>query len=89
MLRVYQNTIERLLLALSDEKEADEETVTPALTKDTGTETWPPWPWPPWGEDDDEDGHPNKPINHTRRARKFAKKVIELEDRLAKASLDL
>ena len=51
---------------------------------------WPPWPWPPWDEDDhdgDDDG--KKPVNWTERAHKLARKVVEFERELAKASLDL
>jgi endothelin-converting enzyme len=81
---VYQTTLESLLFALSKEEETSEELS--ALNINADSETWPPWPWPPWGEDDDDS---DEPVNRTRRARKLAKKVIELEKQLAAASLDL
>jgi len=46
-----------------------------------GTNRWPPWPWPP-GPDEDT-------MTPSERAQKHAKKVVEFERSLAKATLDL
>lgn len=88
VLEVYQDVLQRLLLALSDEEDADFQKVdVPVLANNEDSNVWPPWPWPPW-DGDDKDGE-NKPVNRTKRAQKLAKKIIGLEKELAKASLDL
>ncbi|KAG5645919.1 hypothetical protein DXG03_005066 [Asterophora parasitica] len=85
----YQNVVERLLLTLSDDDDVLKKDV-PVLLSNEESQVWPPWPWPPWGEDDqDKDGGDKKPVNHTLRAHQLAKKVVKLEKKLAKASLDL
>ncbi|KAJ3821178.1 Metalloprotease [Lentinula raphanica] len=91
---VYQDVVQRLLLAVSDEDEKNAQqssNASPALVQQNSI--WPPWPWPPWGGDDDDgsDGGSGgkKPINKTKRAHKLAQKVLEFETKLARASLDL
>ncbi|KAG6917789.1 hypothetical protein DXG01_001061 [Tephrocybe rancida] len=88
VLEVYQEVVERLLLTLSDE-EGDAETKNSALVLNQESNVWPPWPWPPWGEDDDDKGGDKAPTNNTQRVHKLSKKIIKLEKRLAKASIDL
>ncbi|KAL0578146.1 hypothetical protein V5O48_003851 [Marasmius crinis-equi] len=95
--KVYQEVLEKLLLAVDDGKDDDEDvddSPAPASSKpsttfiEQGEDSWPPWPWPPWGGDDDDD-EPKKPVNHTKRAHKLAKGVLKFESQIAKASLDL
>ncbi|KAF9260514.1 zincin [Marasmius fiardii PR-910] len=93
--RVYQEVLEKLLLAADDGDDEDEslfpltEQKSASLVQQDKENSWPPWPWPPWGEDGDEDDGPKKPVNHTKRVRKLAKGVLEFETRVARASLDL
>ena len=82
--------IERLLTTIyeaeEDEEDGDWSTLTRLFRKPvfrTLEETsWPPWPWPPWGGDDE-------PKTPSERATQHAKRVVEFEHTLAKASLDL
>lgn len=81
--------VERLLVAVSEEEE-EIRLQAPALVTEDGDNVWPPWPWPPWdGDDDGDKGGDKKPTNGSRRAHKLAKKLIEFETEIAKASLDL
>lgn len=73
-------------MALSEDEEI-EESKAQVLTTNSDSKVWPPWPWPPWGED--EDGDNDEPVNRTERAHKLSKKIVKLERKLAKASLDL
>ncbi|KAJ3726361.1 hypothetical protein DFJ43DRAFT_1195956 [Lentinula guzmanii] len=89
---VYQNVLEQLLLAVSEEDEQKVQRpfkASPALVQQSSI--WPPWPWPPWGGDDDGDnddgGKP--PRNATKRAHELAKEVVNFETQIARASLDL
>jgi endothelin-converting enzyme len=53
---------------------------------------WPPWPWPPWDGDDDGGGNGGGGEDEPPKRRDMhglAKKVIEFESKIAKASLDL
>lgn len=83
---VYQDVIERLLVAVEEEEEALAKKRALSGLVNQQENIWPPWPWPPWGDDDDD-----KPpaSNRTDRAHKLAKKVLKLESRVAAASLDL
>lgn len=87
---MYKEVVERLLVALSEEQEAEKQrTSSPDFITQEPT-TWPPWPWPPWGGDDDgDDGGDGDRDNRTMDAHKLAKKVVKFERKLAKASLDL
>lgn len=60
------------------------------LIKKESQRMWPPWPWPPWDSNDDsgDGGGENKPPKH-RDIHGLAKKVVEFESRMARASLDL
>ena len=65
--------------SLSDETAASRE----------NTNVWPPWPWPPWdGDDEDGDGGGDQK-DPRKEAREVAKKVLDFETEIAKASLDL
>ncbi|KAG6854921.1 hypothetical protein C0991_009744 [Blastosporella zonata] len=89
-LEVYQEVIEQLLLALSEDEGDAGATEIPVMVTNQESNVWPPWPWPPWGEEDDDDkGGDKQPTNNTQRIHKLAEKIIKLEKRLAKASLDL
>ena len=90
MTKLYQDVIERLLTAIyvAEEEEEDERqsaisrfSKLPAFRVLTKT-IWPPWPWPPGGPDDG----PKTPYE---RATEHAKKIVEFEHKLAKATLDL
>ncbi|CAA7267908.1 unnamed protein product [Cyclocybe aegerita] len=88
---VYKRVVERLLIVLADEDEAESRKRTisaPEFVDNEDPNVWPPWPWPPWGGDGDDD-KPTTPINRTEEAKKLAKKVVKFERKLAKASLDL
>jgi endothelin-converting enzyme len=91
VLKVYQAVVERLLLTIAEGEEALRLNESPAIVVNEDSTVWPPWPWPPWGDDDgDDDGDKDKaPVNRTHRAHKLAKKVVKLERKIAKASLDL
>ncbi|KAJ3510592.1 hypothetical protein NLJ89_g4586 [Agrocybe chaxingu] len=89
---VYKQVVEKLLIILADEDEAEsrKRTVsTPEFLDNEDANVWPPWPWPPWGGDGDDDDKPTTPINRTEEVKKLAKKVVKFERKLAKASLDL
>jgi endothelin-converting enzyme len=90
MTKLYQEVIEKLLTAiyLAEEEEEDERPSTlnrlskmPVFRVLEET-SWPPWPWPPGGPDDG----PKTPYE---RATDHAKKIVEFERKLAKATLDL
>ena len=83
---MYQNTLESLLLSL-DEKddENDDAKYVPSKQEDESN-VWPPWPWPPWGDDDDGKG---KKKGKKARAKEGAEAIVEIEKRIANASLDL
>ena len=89
-MKLYQGVIEKLLTLIyeAEEEEEDESSSTLSrffkkpISRLLEETTWPPWPWPPWGGDDE----PRTPYE---RARQHAKKVVEFEYTLAKASLDL
>ncbi|KAF8969921.1 hypothetical protein BDZ97DRAFT_1793392 [Flammula alnicola] len=88
MRKIYAQALERLLIALADEEEAEQlGKSSSVLTKNEDANVWPPWPWPPWGGDDEDGG--DKPVNRTLEAHKLAKKVVAFERKLAQASLDL
>ncbi|RDB20946.1 Endothelin-converting enzyme 1 [Hypsizygus marmoreus] len=89
ILAVYRSVVERLILALVEEEESLSQTQAPILATNQDSNVWPPWPWPPWGDGEDDKDKPGKPVNQTRRAHELSKKVVDLERRLAKASLDL
>ena len=88
--KLYREVIERLLTTIyeAEEEEEDEESGTlgqsfkKPVFRILEETTWPPWPWPPWGGDDE-------PRTPSERATEHAKKVVEFEHALAKASLDL
>ena len=86
ILDVYQQVVERLLVVLSEEE--DKLRASESVTIQDSN-VWPPWPWPPWDEDGDDEGGDKRPTNGTERAHKFARRILALEKRLAKASLDL
>ena len=89
-MKLYQEVIEKLLTAIykAEEDEDDEGWSTSSrffkkpIFRVLEETTWPPWPWPPWGGDDE----PRTPYE---RATQHAKKIVELERTLAKATLDL
>ncbi|KAI3608021.1 endothelin-converting enzyme 1 [Moniliophthora roreri] len=88
---VYQDVLEKLLLAVTDDEEDYEAKRISGSSKPVVVQTdntWPPWPWPPWGDDDDDNGG-KKPGNKPKRARKLAKKILKFETLIANASLDL
>ena len=87
MLADFETVAERLIFALSESEEASQRTPATFATNEAAN-VWPPWPWPPWGDDDD-DNPDKEPVDRRRRAHKLAKQVVQLEGRLAKASLDL
>ena len=88
--KLYQDVIERLLttIYLAEDEEEDRQPSTfsrlfkKPVFRILEENTWPPWPWPPWGGDDE----PQTPYE---RATEHAKKVVEFEHTLAKATLDL
>ena len=88
--KLYQEVIERLLTAIyvAEDEEEDESSGTlsrffkTSVFRVLGETTWPPWPWPPGGPDDG----PKTPYE---RATEHAKKIVEFEHKLAKATLDL
>ncbi|KAF9052689.1 hypothetical protein BJ165DRAFT_1413126 [Panaeolus papilionaceus] len=86
---LLRDTVEQLLLALDQSDDIPDQTHNPrsppVLANNDDSNVWPPWPWPPWGGDDDDD----KPLNRTQRIHKLAKRVVEFEQKLARASLDL
>lgn len=89
MVKLYQEVIEKLLTTIyvAEEEEDNERTSTLSRFKMSVfrvlEETiWPPWPWPPGGPDDG----PKTPYE---RATEHAKKIVEFERKLAKATLDL
>ncbi|KAG7086631.1 hypothetical protein E1B28_002573 [Marasmius oreades] len=95
--KVYQEVLEKLLLAVDEDGDDGDESSSPStkpklsasLVQQAGGDSWPPWPWPPWGGSGDDDDGPKKPVNRTKRAGKLAKGVLDFETRIARASLDL
>jgi endothelin-converting enzyme len=86
---IYTDVVERLLLTLAEEgRRSPDEEKGDLTVQSSDDHVWPPWPWPPWDEDD-HDGDHKKPRNWTEKARKLARKVVEFERELARASLDL
>ncbi|KAG6886039.1 hypothetical protein C0993_005223 [Termitomyces sp. T159_Od127] len=85
VLNAYREVVKRILLALFKEEEHEAS----GTVRVQETSVWPPWPWPPWDEDDDDNGGDKKPMNRSERAHKLSQKIVTLEKRLAKASLDL
>lgn len=92
MRKLYQTVVERLLTILDDGSGGDDD-----LGFMQGDEQkrfsvkqrmWPPWPWPPWDGDDDGGGGEGEPPKH-RDMHALAKKVVDFESQIAKASLDL
>ena len=88
--KLYREVVEKLLTAIYLAEEEEEEERSSAFSRffkmpvfrvfqET---TWPPWPWPPGGPDDG----PKTPYE---RATEHAKKIVEFEHKLAKATLDL
>ncbi|EEB94648.1 hypothetical protein MPER_06503, partial [Moniliophthora perniciosa FA553] len=54
--KVYQDVVEKLLLAVTGDEEDYEAKPVSKSSKSMVVQTdstWPPWPWPPWGGDDD------------------------------------
>lgn len=92
---LYRSVLERLIIATADEDDLIDLSVqkVPGFTvHEERLRVWPPWPWPPWDPEDPDkpgDGGDDKPINRTKEAPKLAKQIIELEKKLANASLDL
>ncbi|KAK7049256.1 hypothetical protein VNI00_005857 [Paramarasmius palmivorus] len=90
---IYQDVLEKLLLAVTDDEEDYEAKRTPkkgssSMVVQTDN-SWPPWPWPPWGGDGDDDDGGKKPSSPAKKARKLAKKILKFESLIANASLDL
>jgi endothelin-converting enzyme len=89
-MKLYQDVIEKLLTTIyeaeDEEEDENQSTISRIFKKPVfrvlEETTWPPWPWPPWGGDDE----PKTPVE---RATGHAKKVVEFERTLAKATLDL
>jgi endothelin-converting enzyme len=89
-MKLYQDVIEKLLTTIyeaeDEEEDENQSTISRIFKKSVfrvlEETTWPPWPWPPWGGDDE----PKTPVE---RATGHAKKVVEFERALAKATLDL
>lgn len=89
-MKLYQEVIEKLLTTIYVAEEEEEDERRSALSRFSKKpafrvleETaWPPWPWPPGGPDDG----PKTPYE---RATEHAKKVVQFEHSLAKATLDL
>ena len=89
-MKLYQGVIEKLLTLIYEAEEEEEEEGSSTLSRFLEKPvfrvleetTWPPWPWPPWGGDDE-------PKTPSQRASQHAKKIIEFERTLAKATLDL
>lgn len=94
---MYRSILERLIIATADEDSEDDATKhslerAPGLMiHEERLRVWPPWPWPPWDpkDPDDPDKPDDKPINRTKEAPRLAKEIIELEKKIANASLDL
>lgn len=102
---VYKEALSKLLASVLDllnkdkDDEDDDDVVqsegSSALINNDESQTWPPWPWPPWNPDEPGDGgddggkEPGSDLPKSERARKLAKKVVNFESELAKASLDL
>jgi len=88
--KLYQEVIEKLLTAIyeAEEEEEDERPSTlnrffkKPVFRILGGTTFPPWPWPPWGGEDE-------PKTPSERATGHARKIVEFERTLAKATLDL
>ena len=88
--KLYQDVIERLLTTIyeAEEEEGDERQSTfgrffkKPVFRVLEETVWPPWPWPPWGGDDE----PKTPYE---RATEHARRIVEFEHTLAKATLDL
>ncbi|OSD08705.1 Metalloprotease [Trametes coccinea BRFM310] len=86
---LYQNVLERLLLALDEEEEESQSQASEPsklVVHEERLRVWPPWPWPPWGDDGNDH---DEPLNRTERARKYAKEIVTFEKKIANASLDL
>lgn len=85
--KLYHDVIEKLLTIIYEAQDEEEDPIAISrffkkpvfrvLEKEEGF----PWPWPPWGDDE--------PRTPAERATKHAKKVLEFEHSLAKATLDL
>ncbi|THH29635.1 hypothetical protein EUX98_g4545 [Antrodiella citrinella] len=89
---LYRNVLERLLLTLHEEEDAEStvmESVPGLVVHEERLRVWPPWPWPPWDGDDGDKDDDKKPINRTEEAHKLAKRIIKFEKKIANASLDL
>ena len=87
---LYRDVLERLLIALADEDDELADSTSPALAvHEERLRVWPPWPWPPWDPEDPDKPGKDKPINRTKEAPKLARQIIELEKKIANASLDL
>ena len=87
---LYQKVIQRLLTAIyaAEEEERDERPDTfsrffkESVFRVLKESAWPPWPFPPGGPDDG-------PKTPHQRATEHARKIVEFEHALAKATLDL
>ena len=89
-MKVYREVIERLLTVIYEAEDEEEDERSNALSRFfkkpvfrvLEATTWPPWPWPPWGGEDE-------PKTPSERAARHARKIVEFEHTLAKATLDL
>ena len=91
IVELYQSVLERLIIATADEDDEDLSLLPPAglAVHEERLRVWPPWPWPPWDPEDPDKPGKDEPINRTKEAPKLARQIIELEKKIANASLDL
>ena len=89
-MKLYREVIEKLLVVIYEAQEEEEERRLSTLNRlfkkpvfrVLDETTHPPWHWPPWGGDDE-------PKTPSERAAVHAKKIVDFESSLAKATLDL
>ncbi|KAG6334876.1 hypothetical protein ID866_4217 [Astraeus odoratus] len=100
ILSIYQDVIERLLVALRDDEVITSATgidqhpsiILQGEELEDSERVWPPWPWPPWDgdeDDSDDDGDPKLPYDPFLKAHALAQQVVRFESEIAEVTLDL